>query len=503
MTLIMKKLIKYFRDKPHILLLIVILLLGTFFRTYQIVDRFAFAHDGDLYSWIVKDILVNKHFRLVGQETSASGIFIGSFFYYLIAPFFLLTNMDPIGAVIPITAIGILTILSYYIVFSKLFNVTIGLMASFLYATLIATILSDRWVVPSTLTNLWVIWYFYTVVMLSRGNFIVLPIAGILIGLIWHIHIALLPSLIALPLAVFLSKKFPTAKQILIFLMVLFITSLPLLIFEIKNGFPQSASFIQKFLSPNLGGATGIYKFQKVMQMIAKNINNLFFAPQSFNFTNNIFFVIALLLSALLLIKRKLIALKELLPLYAWILGVVLFFSLTSSPVSEYYFSNIEVIFLMFVSILFYFLFQSSNLGKKVALGIFIIILFKNAFYFININQYQKGYAEKKAVVNFIVEDARLRNFPCFSINYITSPGENVGFRYFFYLKSAKLSVAGNGSPVYSIVIPDEYAKDEVEKRFGHIGIITPKKVATMQVLDYACSGLNTNLTDPMLGFVE
>src|SRR5690606_10210336 len=109
----------------------------------------------------------------------------------MLVPFFLLTNMDPIGAIIPITIIAMLTIFSYYFVFKKLFNVQIGLIAAFLYATLLSGITIDRRVVPSTPSNLWVIWYFFTVMMIVRGNYSVLPILGVLIGLIWHIHIAL------------------------------------------------------------------------------------------------------------------------------------------------------------------------------------------------------------------------------------------------------------------------------------------------------------------------
>ena len=138
----------------------VILLIALFFRAYDIVGRFEFAHDGDLYSWIVKDIVVNKHFRLIGQLTTAPGIFIGPLFYYLLVPFFLIFKMDPIGALIPVLLFGLATVLSFYWVFSKLFNKVAGLIASFLYATLLGPVYFDSRVVPSTPTNLWVIWHF-------------------------------------------------------------------------------------------------------------------------------------------------------------------------------------------------------------------------------------------------------------------------------------------------------------------------------------------------------
>lgn len=131
-----------------------------------------------------------------------------------------------------------------------------------------------------------------------------------------------------------------------------------------------------------------------------------------------------------------------------------------------------------------------------------MVIALKNIFALVFSDYYHKGYTEKKAVVDYIISDAKNKNFPCFSINYITSPGENVGFRYFFYLKNAKLAVPGRGSPVYSIVIPDEYSK-EVKVKFGHIGVIPPLEVVSEEMVNEACSGQNTNLTDPMFGYVE
>ncbi len=58
-------------------LLLTTLLVGLIFRGFQLKDRFLYAHDNDLAGWIVKDILVDHHLRLIGQETSAKGIFIG------------------------------------------------------------------------------------------------------------------------------------------------------------------------------------------------------------------------------------------------------------------------------------------------------------------------------------------------------------------------------------------------------------------------------------------
>ncbi len=476
-------------------------MIGLFFRTYQIVERFEFAHDADLYSWIVKDIAVDHHFRLIGQLTSAPGIFIGPLFYYSLVPFFLLTHMDPIGALIPVTILGLLTIFSYYFVLSKLFKKEVGLIAAFLYSVLLVTVGADRWVVPTVTTSIWSIWYFYTLIMISRGNFYILPLLGVLIGLIWHIHIALIPTLIAVPLAIVISKKLPNFKQSLYFFTTFFILSLPLIGFELRHHFSQTLSLANNFTTP-LPGPSGFFKLKLVLDMIVRNTNSLFFSPQSFNLTNNILFVLIILLSPILLIKTKLIHLKELIPLYIWIIGPVVFFSISSSPISEYYFANIGVIFITILSLLLYLIYKSSMVGKVAIIGLLALVGFKNAYFLITQDFYNKGYLERKGLVEFIKKDATEKGYPCIGISYITTLGENVGFRYFFYLNKMHLVHPSVDVPTYNIVIPDELSK-ETEKKFGHIGLILPTSIPFKEVIEKSCQTPDTNLTDPVLGYVD
>lgn len=477
-------------------------MISLFFRSYQVVERFEFAHDGDLYSWIVKDMVVNHHIRLIGQLTSAPGIFIGALFYYLLIPFFLLSHMDPIGVILLSIVIGLVTTLSYFFVFSKLFKVEVGLIAAFLYAVLLSTVGSDRWIVPTITTNLWVVWYFYTTLQITRGNYRLLPILGILIGLIWHVHIALLPALTAIPAAIILSKKLPKIKQIIQFFISFFITFLPLFLFEIKHGFQQSHAIITNFVT-SAEGPNGYYKFSLVLNMISKNINYLLFAPQSFKLTSNIFFILIILLSAFWLVKKRILLQTELIVFLVWIFGVVAFFGFSHSPISEYYFSNIEIIFLTIASLYLYLLFKSSNLGKILTISLLFLIMIKNVYFIVNQSYYHKGYVERRAVVNYIYQDSKNKKYPCIGINYITTPGENVGFRYFFYLKNLHLIHPSVDIPVYNIVIPDELSLREVKQKFGHIGIIPPKKIPSREIIEKSCQTPNTNLSDPLFGYVD
>src|SRR5688572_14384526 len=113
-----KKLISFFKKhKKEIIIVSLILIIGMYFRTYRLVEKMEFAHDADLYSWFVKDVVIDKHIRLIGQLTSADGIFIGPLFYYALIPFFLMTGMDPVGGNWLMVILGAATMLSYYFVF--------------------------------------------------------------------------------------------------------------------------------------------------------------------------------------------------------------------------------------------------------------------------------------------------------------------------------------------------------------------------------------------------
>lgn len=483
------------------LILIIILLLALFFRTYKIVDRFEFAHDGDLYSWIVKDIAVDHHLRLIGQLTSAPGIFVGPLFYYSLIPFFVLTNMDPIGVSLLGILVGIVTILSYYFVLSKLFNKTVGLIAAFLHAVLLSNIGFDRWIVPTLPTKLWSIWYFYVLIMISRGNFSVFPILGILMGLIWHIHIALAPALLAIPVALFISRKIPSIKILFFSTCTFLITSLPLILFESRHHFSQTISIIENLIIPQ-SGENGLPKLIKVLGMIAKNNSTLFLSPQSINENLKLPFLILLLASTFLLANRRLLKLGEVLIIFTWIAAIILFFSISRTPISEYYFANIDALLLIIVSLFIYLVIKLFKPGLIIVIIVLALILIKNLVFFVQNQPYQIGYFDRKAIVAFIAKDAKNHNFPCIGITYISKPGDNFGFRYFFYLSKLHLVHPSLDVPVYNIVVPEELSED-VKEKFGHIGIIPPTHIPSKEKIEKSCQQLNSNLEDPMLGFVK
>ena len=138
-----------------------------------------------------------------------------------------------------------------------------------------------------------------------------------------------------------------------------------------------------------------------------------------------------------------------------------------------------------------------------------LAILLISAFCIININRVltvpinQSGYLQRKAVIDFINKDAKAHDFPCVAISYITSPGNDLGYRYFIYLDSLHANQPKSGSPVYTIVFPQSLVS-RLDDSFGAIGLVLPnyKQYNELQV-SQSCSGENQNLTDPMFGFTK
>ncbi len=128
-------------------------------RTFKSIPWLAYGHDQDLAGWIIKDIVINEHFRLIGQETSTQGVFIGGLFYYLLVPFYFFAGMDPFGGFYLVTIFGVFTIFSFYFVFSKVFGQKEGLLAAFFYSLSFYMVMNDREVVPTMPVLLWSVWY--------------------------------------------------------------------------------------------------------------------------------------------------------------------------------------------------------------------------------------------------------------------------------------------------------------------------------------------------------
>jgi len=487
--------------KSHNLALFLIVVVGFLFRWYNFEKGFSFAHDQDLYSWIAKDIVINHHQRLVGQITSVAGVFIGSFYYYLMSFFYWVFKMNPMSAMIPLTIIGLAEIVSVYWVARRHFDNKTAIVWSFIQACSVGIAMFDRWSVPTQPTILWSIWFLASILELYKGNIKFLAVYAFLIGFVWQLHIALLP-LLPIPLLAYLLNKgrlsnllnLKNIKVLLVSGIILGATISPLVIFELKYNFSQVRSILVANKN-DLGGPTGFKKMDKVLDASSREIQQRLLWGWEIKAVTWYWIVIVLML--VIVSVKKWIERPLILYLLIWV-GIIMAAQFWSKRiVSEYYFTNILPVILMLVSV-----FLAKTFSRKLLYVLGLIYLTINIRWLYSKSDIDQSYYYRIRAVEYIKQDVEKNHYPCVAVNYIAEPGFGVGFRYLFWYKSVNLVKPGTpGVVVYNIAIPWQVSAKENPAVFGRFGILLPKTVLK-PISKEDCNRPDYRL-DPMLGYTE
>lgn len=484
------------------MILLLIFSLGVFLRFFELKSRFIYNHDHDLISWIVKDILIDKHLRLIGQETSTQGIFIGPLYYYLQIPFLLIFKMDPIAQVVTSSLIGLFGIFSAYYVFSKVFGKDVGFISSFIYSVSFYMVNNDREAVPTMPVIIWSMWFFYCLDLLLKGKqkkgYFLL---GILIGLVWNLNLALLILVPLVLVAQLLSKKKLKIKNLLLGGLNLIIISIPLIVFEVRHNFLQTRSFITSLTVDQGAMVHGWEKVRRVIYLFSKDISGLLSSHLvHIPFESGLVLMIALFV---FLVYRRVLDKRRAIIVSLWFVLYLAFFSSYSKVVSEYYLNGTMIIWIVLFVLWIAYLFKK----KKYRIWAIIILFFfgiMNIYKFLTWRAAGDKYVNRMDAVTAIREDAERRQYPCVAISYITNPGYNLGYRYLFYLEGLFIKRPDSGAPVYTIIFP--LGKDSVKEnvRFGGIGLIHPDyEKYDKESIKKSCHGDNINLTGSMFGFTR
>lgn len=451
-------------------LVIFILVLALVFRTYNFEKSFLFNHDQDLYSWIAKDILVNGHQRLVGQVTSVDGVFIGSFYYYLMAAVYKLFGWSPLSAYFLVTAVGMFDTWSIYWVCKRHWGRRTALMTSFIYAVSFGVAEYERWSVPTQLTMAWSIWFLATILELLKGHAKWAILYGLLVGFVWQLHIALLPIL-PLPLLAYLTtikfnlRNFPR-KMGLLALTIMMLTSLPFIVFEVKHDFSQVRSMITAS-GKDIGAPTGWQKFSKTVDASGRELQKRLVFGWEIEQVQYLWWGLAVI-SGWLVVKR--ITDRRLVGI-AWLwLGITFGVQfLSKRMVSEYYFSNIIPVCIVLVGIFL----GSVRRWWWLAL---LVYFGSNLWWLVTKSDNDGSYYYKKMIVEEVVTDVGEKRYPCVAINFITDPGVGVGFRYLFWERGVKLvKTTAKNVPVYNILVPWQVSEEEGPRHYGRFGVLLPE----------------------------
>jgi len=317
-------------------LFLFILLVGTslFLRFYKIEEVVSFGWDQARDAWVIKDMLVDKKFPLIGPRTGIGHFHLGPFYYYLLAPFYFLTSLDPIAAGYFSVAAALLTIISIFWVAHRIFGIKVAYFSIFIYAFSQYLISKDRVPWNISLVMATSVWIFYSLFKIYEGNnrwFIPL---GLLAGFFFHLHFTavFIPPIIALSL-LFVKNKKRMAFWMLVAMLAFVLCFVPNILHDLQSSLRNYYKF-QEFL--------GYYYHGFHFRFMLYRLND------------------ALIMFEPILFFKILKPLKYILPLIFWVafivfsknekkhfVGAVFFlwflvtlvgFTLYSGPLSDYYF---------------------------------------------------------------------------------------------------------------------------------------------------------------------
>lgn len=253
----MKKIIQ-FVQKNKILLACLILFFVS--RSYRLHDYAIFLGDQGRDAIIMKRLILGEKLTLIGPPTSIGNVFLGPFFYYLMAPWLLLSGFDPIGPVWGSLIVSTILILISFKYLSKIYPTKTLIIFGLLAFSSKELFESSRY---SWNPNLLGYFGLITIIIAhfakKKNSLKYFYILGVMLGLSSQLHYLAILLLPALMLYLFIGT--PIAKNEIINSLKSYLKKLliigaglttalsPLALFDLKHDFINTKSFLNVFSS--------------------------------------------------------------------------------------------------------------------------------------------------------------------------------------------------------------------------------------------------------------
>jgi len=244
----------------EIILLTSILLLGSYLRLYKIADYMTFLGDEGRDVLVVKRMLVDHKFTLLGPTASVGGFFLGPIYYYFMLPFLWLWRLDPSGPAVMVALFGIATIYLVYRLGKDLCGSLAGLVAASLYTVSPIVIAYSRssWN-PNLVPFFSALLIYLLSKCVSKTQKITSLGIGIALGIGLQLHYLFLFLLVLTLTWIIWKVDKSRVLNCLVWVGFGFILGYsPFLVFELRHNFPNTQSILRFMLAgKETGVATG------------------------------------------------------------------------------------------------------------------------------------------------------------------------------------------------------------------------------------------------------
>lgn len=305
------------------LTLIFILVLAAAIRFYKLPEYLQFLGDQGRDLLIVKAMIVDHKFTLLGPTASVGGFYTGPVYYYFMLPFLWLWQLDPVGPAVMSVLFGLATIILIYLFVKDIAGERAGLISAFLTAVSPKMIDLSRFSWnpnPVPFFSLAAVYSLY-----KRKVFL----AGIFVGILVQLHyIDLVMGGVIGLLSLGMFKPRDWLKNIGLMIAGFLLGNSLFLIFELRHGFPNIKSVIEFIFR---GGQTVAPRTMNFPELFIEIYRRTF--EGAFQVFNNLYFNIIIYTALFILLwQRKW-------PLIVWLIIGCLGLGFYRGTLYEHYFN--------------------------------------------------------------------------------------------------------------------------------------------------------------------
>lgn len=423
----LNKFLEFVKKNKVVIFVSLIFIFELFLRFYDMSGKSPFGYDQVDNAWAAQNMIANHKFPLVGMVAKGnSGIYIGPYYYYLIAICYWIFNLNPIASAVFAGLTSIFTFWVIYYVAKKLFSTEVAIIAVFINTFIFRAIIFDRVQWPVNLIPGISLLIFYVLYRITQGEVKKIITLALLVGFSFSIHFTSIffPIIIILVLPFFPRSK-GTLKYIFISIPIFVILLIPNIIYQIQR--PAGSSAITSYLSTYYHG----FHLRRVIQIAGDGLIQF----DSYLFFDNLmklkflalplFFILFLYKS---LSKKKLVFCYLVL---LWFIVPWFAFATYRGEISDYYFSFNRFIALLIISYFFARIWMIKNIIPKIIVSLLLIYI--ATFNLINFFSYKDtGLADKTNTVLKKIKSGERIKFQW---------GVPESYLYYYYLRQKGIKV--------------------------------------------------------------
>lgn len=424
------------KNKLYIFLAALIIGLALFLRLYKIENRAPFDWDQNRDYVAISGIASGKATLIGPVAKGEGGFFLGPLYYYLATPAYLLMDGSPLALPLTSVVIDVLAIVAVLGLFRKIIGDHKSLALATIWSCSWFAIEMSRISWNVALVPIWSVLLLWFLTQKQTLSMVKVGLLGLLVGLSWHIHAALIP--ISLAVLLFTWKTWVLGWKHLVAVIIGYsIPLIPLLLFDLRHSGLNFHLLTQMFEGSTLVTASFPKLLEAIMLRLGKNSQSLLLGISSYHLVLG--YVVSITSLLALLFSRGIFRLSGLIIM----LNILAIFALKVIGFPEYYFAASYIpTLILFIGTISYF----TKNNKVILILIILFLVFQNTQKY-SFEETPFALSRKVSVAKLM----RSLDTPI-DMHTIMAPGREGGIKAFYKLYGGKL----DGSSPLKVVVTDQ-----------------------------------------------